>query len=295
MALAIVVVVGLLCTFVRSSLADDRAAEAHFQRGITLFDSGDYAGAADAFRAAYATAPDFRVLYNIGQATQRAQHPAAARAAFQRYLAEGESRVPADRRQRVEAALVELDGLVGRLRINVDAPGARVLLDGEAVGTAPLGEPVLCDPGRRTVRAEKDGASTETAVDVVSAGSGGDTVVTLKLRATQAAALPPPPPAEPRRSSYLGPALLGAGGVVTVTAVILDVVVVRSELEEFDELRGRDDPAAGEARSRARTFQTTALISYVVGAALVGVGAAITFWPKRASTSSAAPSMVFRF
>src|SRR5687767_12531690 len=115
--MALVLVIGLGAGATRSAFADDRttapapasSADAHFQRGVGLFDSADYTGAAEEFRAAYATSPDFRVLYNIGQASQRARRYAAAREAFQRYLSEGESRVPAERRQRVEASLAELD------------------------------------------------------------------------------------------------------------------------------------------------------------------------------------------
>ena len=76
-----------------------QAAGEHFQRGVDLYNGGDYRAALIAFQRAYEIAPNFGVLYNLGQASAELKDYVSALDAFERYLKEGGDAVPADRRE----------------------------------------------------------------------------------------------------------------------------------------------------------------------------------------------------
>lgn len=138
------------------SKAARKEADAHFKTGVGLFERGKYADALAAFEKAYALAPHPIVLYNIAGCHRELLHYRAAVAAYQRFLAEGAGKVPAER---LDAARTELDALYARTaKVTVTLPAAlgdaELTLDGERIDTADM--PLLLAPGehRLTVRAD---------------------------------------------------------------------------------------------------------------------------------------------
>lgn len=129
-------------------------AEAHrrFQRATELYEENNFAGALAEFRRAYAIAPNYRVLYNIGQLCFLVQDYPCAFESFNRYLSEGAGEIPGERRQEVQRDVARLQARVARLRIVADQPGAEVTIDNVSVGKTPLREPVLVAAGRPEVR-----------------------------------------------------------------------------------------------------------------------------------------------
>jgi hypothetical protein len=129
-------------------------AEAHrrFQRATELYEENNLAGALAEFRRAYGLAPNYKVLYNIGQLCFLLQDYPCAFTSLSRYLGEGGSDVPADRREEVQRDVTRLQTRVAKLRIIADRPGAEVTVDEVAVGRTPLPEPVLVAAGRPRVQ-----------------------------------------------------------------------------------------------------------------------------------------------
>ncbi|MCK9461397.1 MAG: hypothetical protein M0R80_17340 [Proteobacteria bacterium] len=86
-----------------ASSAQDEAdpAKAAFGLGGELFDKGDYAAAADAFREANRLKPSWKLFYNIGQAEAAGRRYGLALEAFERYLIEGGDEIAADRNDEV--------------------------------------------------------------------------------------------------------------------------------------------------------------------------------------------------
>jgi hypothetical protein len=163
-------------------------AEAHkrFQRATELYEENNFAGALAEFRRAYAIAPNYKVLYNIGQLCFLVQDYPCAYESFGRYLSEGAGDVSTERRQEVQRDLARLQGRVARLRIVADRPGAEVTVDNVAVGKTPLDEAVVVAAGRPVVRVTLHGyapftrvvevAGMETSkvdVELVPLGAGG--------------------------------------------------------------------------------------------------------------------------
>jgi tetratricopeptide (TPR) repeat protein len=275
---------GAVCAAAPPARADepplDKKDEARgrFARGVELYRDGDYRGALIEFDRAYQILPHFRVQYNIGQTCLELQDYACALRAFQKYVADGNTDAPADRRASAEGEVKRLQKLVAYLRVVVDQPGAEVLIDNVEIGRAPLAEPVLVSAGRRTVTVILPPHAPATrAVDV----AGGDHVdLTIQLGEARREALPATKPAvsvawpPPRRSTapvWIGVGITAALGVGTAVVGI----VTLSAKKDFD--RARDTyPASSASIDDARSKVTRdALITDVLGAATI-VGAAVT-------------------
>jgi hypothetical protein len=146
-------------------------ARARFEAGLTRAQRGDLGGALDEFEAAYAIRPHFSVLYNIGQARSTLGHPVEAVAAFEKYLADGGSKVSAARREEVEALLASVRARIGQLSIVVPPQGStRVWLDGRELTNDELKAPLLLAVGDHSVLASSGiGAAQSHVVSITNA------------------------------------------------------------------------------------------------------------------------------
>jgi hypothetical protein len=121
-----------------------REAGKHFQRGVDLYNEGDFRGALVEFKKAYSIWPRANVLYDIGQTEYQLLDYASALKTMERYLAETGANAP--HRQEVEASVEVLRGRVGRLVVTSD-PSCEVTIDEQAAGTTPLDSPILASVG----------------------------------------------------------------------------------------------------------------------------------------------------
>lgn len=141
-----------------SSTTEDESlktdARDRFASGLKLYEEGEFALALIEFERAYSLMPNYRVLYNIGQVSIQLGRHARAAQTLRRYIAEGDSEVPEDRKQSVANDLSMLARRTAHLRVTVDVPGAEILLDNDVVARSPMSEPLLVDAGehRLTVR-----------------------------------------------------------------------------------------------------------------------------------------------
>jgi hypothetical protein len=156
---------------------DFRAAKRHFNRGIQLFDQGNFPGALAEFESSYRRRPSPTVLYNIGLAQQQLHRYAEAIATLQRYLQLSPS-VPPQRAEAVRQLIAAMEPRLARLDILVEPPGATVRIDGRIVGQAPVPTRLLT-AGTYVVSAESPGYVA--AREEVVATSGQTTAVRLKL------------------------------------------------------------------------------------------------------------------
>lgn len=151
---------------------DDRiAAEAssHFEAGIALVKRNNHLAALAEFEKAYALAPHWEFLYNIGVTQRTLFRYGAAIKTLERYLAEGGAQVPDDRRKRVDTELSDLRKLVGEVGVTVDGVPARIEVDGGYEGDSPLAAPLLVAPGSHVIRATRTGeVADQRTISVVS-------------------------------------------------------------------------------------------------------------------------------
>jgi hypothetical protein len=144
-------------------------AAARYDRGVKLYEAGDYPAALAEFEAVYKLTGRWEVLYNIALTQKKLFRYGASVRTFERYLVDGGAGVPKDRRDAVERELAEIRALVAEVTVIVPGAPARLDVDGNDEGQTPLDRPLLLGPGKHTVRASRDGELDDTKViDVVS-------------------------------------------------------------------------------------------------------------------------------
>lgn len=277
-----------------SAAADRKAAAAHFQKGIQLFQLEDFAAALTEFRAAYDTAPSFEVLYNIALCQARLSKHAAAVNSFEAYLSDGGSRVSREKRKLVSRLLEEARAKTALVTIVSSIEGTEVFIDGERAGFTPLIK-LLAESGRRTFRAVREGYHPAEEVQELVAGQ----TVTLQLELKPIAA-PAPEPWEPVAVSprveaatppvpiqrlqprtrevpaigvagmALGAVLVGGGIGATVHAS-----TVGKEIDALYARGGAWDSTWEQREQEAEIARTLGVIGCLTGTALLIAGGAI--------------------
>ncbi len=250
------------------SAADIEEAKRRYQRGRELYEENDLKAALVEIQRAYDLAPNYKLLYDIGQICyQLPDYPCALRS-FQKYLADGGENVPADKRAEVEKDISKLQGRVATLKITTNRPGAEILVDDVVVGTTPLAAPIIVGAGKRKVVARIAGSEPVTkALDV----AGTDVVdVPLDFLASTPVDKPPPAGGDQKTPDPVKKPESDAGGgrsVPVVPWVITGVFAVgagiagglalsastdyRAKLDTFGTTRADLDEAYGSMKNRA--------------------------------------------
>ncbi|MFT3925722.1 MAG: hypothetical protein QM778_24485 [Myxococcales bacterium] len=224
-----------------ASPGDDAKKEAsgHFRRAVELYQEGAFRAALVEFQRAYDIAPDYRLLYNIGQAQLQVQDYLGATRSYERYLAEGGTQVSPERRTEVETALGALKERVARLAIRVNLDDAEVFVDDQAVGRSPLANTVAVNVGRHRVFARTaDGVEGERIIDVAG-GDLAEIAVELIPKVTQAPVAVAAEPAKTERAplSRKKRAALATWGVAAATGIgaIITGVLATSKTNDLDD------------------------------------------------------------
>jgi tetratricopeptide (TPR) repeat protein len=266
------------------------AARAHFRQGVTLVREGAYEAALVELKRAYELAPDYRMLFNIGQTSLQLNEYIAAIEAFESYLAQGGSHIETERRASVEASLAELQKRVATLTITTDAEGATLAIDGRQVGRTPLSEGIRVNVGRHQLTLTgTDGATVSQEVEV----AGGDTrevrltlprsgLANGSLGKVESSGSTTQTRERSRRDRF-GIALLATGGALGAGAIVTGILAKGAHDDHQKEL----DAARGDAGAIARAsddMQTYALTTDVLaasGGALLVTGLVLLLVPDR--------------
>jgi hypothetical protein len=173
--------------------ADKAAAQRLLREGNQAVGDGDYTTALAKFEAAKAKYPSPKLLVNIGTTLRLLGRYAEAAAAFEAYLAD-----PAAEKGRVaevQRALAEIDAVVGRLKIVVREPDAKVRLDGKELAGWKSGDVVRVNPGEHSVVAERPGLPP--AVRSLRVANNEQREVLLEFTPPQKVVILPPSPQRP--------------------------------------------------------------------------------------------------
>lgn len=255
-----------------------REAAVHFDRGVKLFEDGDYKLSVVEFRRSYQAVPDYRTLYNIGEVEFQLGNFAEARRTLQQYLDAGGTRVPAARRADVERDLDALRIRTAYLHVAVNVAGADVEIDGQRVGTAPLHGALLVNGGAHTIAARKAGFVSATS-DVALAGAEEKTV-SLALT---------PVPVEPAAGASSGPAWIGWGVTGALVAGTVGMGVSwESASADLADTKSRPTTQA-ELDQKAHSVEARRAITLSLGAAAL-VAAGISTYLTLSSGRRAEPT-----
>jgi hypothetical protein len=291
--------------------AAQQEAASRFKKGLELFKDGDYQAALIELRRANELAPNYNVLYNIGQVYFQLQDYPNALHSLERYLQEGGKSIDAKRRAEVEKDVEKLRARVANLEIVVNVPDAEVTIDDVSAGKSPLQKPVLVGAGRHRVAVSKPGfgsftktveiASAElqkVPVDLVETKAAAGPITPDPNKTTTPAPIPqvppvvtPPPeqpPPPPARSVPV------AGWVVTgglaAGAVVTGVLALGAssdlKTQRTSGTATQDDLAGAKSKT-----QTLALVTDILtGCAVVAGGITLYFTIAGGSSSDAKPA-----
>ena len=118
-------------------------AKQRYEKGVKLYEEeGSVQAALVEFERAYELAPNYKVLYNIGQGARTLRDYALALRAFEAYLDGGKDKIPKPRTAEVQRDIAQLRTYVATLIIQVDADDAQVSLDNVVIGLSPFTKPV---------------------------------------------------------------------------------------------------------------------------------------------------------
>jgi hypothetical protein len=175
----------LLAAAPRLAVADDQeVAKAKFQEGMGLIKEENYPAALAAFEESYKLVPKPGLLYNIAMCQKALFRYVESIASFRKYVTAMGANVKPEMRLTVEQALSDMQKLVGTVLIDGAPDGANVFVDDRSIGTTPLRETLLADPGQHSIRVERDGYKPlRTDVNVPS---GATIAVRAQLRAVAA-------------------------------------------------------------------------------------------------------------
>jgi tetratricopeptide (TPR) repeat protein len=150
------------------SAADEEAARAHFRMGVDFYRERNFRAALIEFQRAYRTAPHYKLLYNLGQASVELQEYAPAIDYLSGYLRAGRGEIDEARRKEVEQTILELETRIATVTIEGEE-GASIFVDDTLIGRAPLDRVIRIGAGRRRFAAQREnGQRSERVLDVAA-------------------------------------------------------------------------------------------------------------------------------
>jgi tetratricopeptide (TPR) repeat protein len=131
-------------------------ARGRFDRGITLVNEGDNAGALAEFKRAYQLIPNPVILYNIGLVYAAMGRAVDAADTLGKVL-DAPGNLSAAKLERARTVHAEQAARIGELRLDITLPGVVVEVDNVRVGVTPLKGPLRVAGGTRLVTAVAQG------------------------------------------------------------------------------------------------------------------------------------------
>lgn len=169
------------------SEGETEVARERFKAGVQHYDQREYDKARLAFLQAYLLRPHPAVLLNLAQSELRAGRYADAATNLAKYIRENPG---ATAIEHAKASFEEARQKVAELNVEVNAPGAAVLVDGSDVARSPVPNALYLMPGRHVVAARKGSGGADQTLDVIA---GQRVYVRLELQENYGGAAPAAP------------------------------------------------------------------------------------------------------
>lgn len=245
--------------------ADAVVAQQQFEAGVRAFEEQRFADAAAEFERAYAEEPAWALLFNLGSVYAALGDPVRSLHALQRYLAQGGTEVPLERRAQVELEIERQQAKIATLVVRVEPPGAEIRIDGFPVGIAPIA-PLERNPGRHSVDVVLDGyRPIHTQIELTAAHHP---VLELELKRIAPSAAPVADGRTGRTQRIVGFVMGGVGlvGMALSTAVLVDARYSHTDAVKL---------AKDGMRAKAERVESDASDNLVKGYASIGLAGAL--------------------
>ncbi len=168
--------------------ANPREARRLFAEATRALEAADYRRALELYRESFAAHENSGALYGMARAQRGMRRHADALVTLERYVrAAGPSDRPSV--EDVRGEIAELRRLIGALELDIEPAGARVEIDGEAMGVAPLAAPLLLAPGVHILTVNRPGHQAHLEEIEIVAGETERRTVRLVARRDFATAI----------------------------------------------------------------------------------------------------------
>lgn len=154
-------------------------AKALYEIARSSYEAGDPAGALAKFQRAHEISGDPRLLWNMAACEAALRHWARAMTLVDRYLTTGGALLGDRDKERAARFRAAAKPFVAAVELTTAPASVGIAVDGEAIGTTPLGAPLYLDAGRRRVHFTKNGY--RGIVRLETALGGSDLVWTVTL------------------------------------------------------------------------------------------------------------------
>jgi hypothetical protein len=281
-------------------------AEDHFQAGVALMQTEDWDAARTEFQRSLEIFPTRSALFNLGMCFKALHRYVESLETLRRWQAEHGAAAGPEERRSAEAAIAELEALVGQLSIGVNLPGATVTLDGESVGASPVTGTRPIEVGDHVLEATLDGyeparqqftvASREIVrIELYLAPLGTTAATTSTSTSTSTSTTTTVPAATGIGATWFW-VTGGTAVALGIGAAVTGALVIRKD-GEFDDAVTRcnagDDAACAEGHSiaddeTALGYATTTLI--IAAAAAAAAAATLAFFTDWGGDEEEAPA-----
>ena len=297
--LALRSLIALTLAFAAPAMAQDAATvqgQALIDEGVALRRSGDDEGALARFRAAYELTHSARARAQIALVEQALGRWIDAEGHLLEALGSQEAWIE-ERRPTLLAQLEVIRSHLGRVRIVGGVPRAAVTVDGEPVGSLPIGSALWVEPGPTVVEVRADGHRTFTRTITTAEGQLTTLEVELVPEVTSPvvaeAVQSRPAPAERSDGfplSTLGWASIGIGGAALVVSAVT-LALRNNEAEAFNapaclaDGLSRGENCHGNYDS-AQMFESVSIATLVIGGLFAATGVALVLVDGTSSDDS---------
>jgi hypothetical protein len=235
-------------------------AKERFARGLKLYQEANYEAARVEFERAYALAPSWKLLYNVGYCYRQLNDYVAAIRALEKFLEEGREEIAAERRGEVTTTLADLRTRVASLEIVTNVAGATVAIDDVPVGQSPLQEPVTVNPGRRRVTAVVKGGQPVTQIVTVAGRESARVVLELAEQR---------PVAVEKKTNVAPYVAWGVTGLLVAGTAVTGVLALNAKSSQNDRLNELSNDPSGERQALNDAQDKTRTLSVVTDVLLV--------------------------
>jgi tetratricopeptide (TPR) repeat protein len=257
-------------------------ARAHYNRGIALFNDGDYKLALIEIQRSYEMSHNWRILYNLGQVDLQLNRYAEAMSTLERYLHEGGTEVPQQHQVDVARQLAALRDRTAHITITTNVPGVDISIDDTSVGTTPLPPNMLVDAGTHKITATKADFRTSFK-NVTLVGMEQQSVV---LNLTREAVAWRPAQASPPNYVWVGWVTTGA---LTVGAVTTGLLAYNAS-NQANDLRHQMGIASDAIPNELSTEKAWGLAADILTGAAIAAGGVSLYFTLRKSKKEAPPT-----
>lgn len=281
-----------------------RRAIQHFDRGIELYETGEFKAALVEFELAFELFPEPELYYNIGVVKIELQDYAGAYRALRNFLDHVDAeKLTRDREKTILRQIEQLEPQIGKVNIRVTPNESEVRIDGTYVGVTPVeiihnigfAQIEVSAPGYDT-RRERVRIEARSSVEVV-----GELAQTPKLTPEGGPSIVETKRDPVERRLLIGTwTMLGVGAAVGIGAVVTGILAFDRDqaLQDLLDEEAVDLVAAYDRRNDIRNdIQALSLatdiqigVAAAAGATALGLGIAVLIRRKRARASANEPT-----